>query len=38
MPSMCYGAPNEKPASPSSTTNAENPFGPAAGTDTAITD
>ena len=37
MPSLCSGAPNEKPASPSSTTNAEIPFGPASGSVTAIT-
>ena len=37
MPSLCSGAPKEKPGSPSSSTNAEIPFGPAEGSVTAIT-
>ena len=37
MPSLCSGAPNVKPGSPSSSTNAEIPFAPADGSVTAIT-
>ncbi len=37
MPSLCSGAPNERPSSPSSTTNAEMPPAPPAGSVTAIT-
>ena len=37
MPSLCSGAPNVKPGSPSSSTKAEIPFAPASGSVTAIT-
>ena len=37
MPSLCSGAPKEKPGSSFSTTNAEIPSGPADGSVTAIT-
>ena len=37
IPSLCSGAPNENPSSPDSTTNAEIPAAPAAGSVTAMT-
>ena len=37
MPSLCSGAPNENPGSPSSSTNAEISFAPSEGSVTAIT-
>jgi hypothetical protein len=37
MPSLCSSGPNENPASPFSTTNAEIPAVPAAGSVTAMT-